>query len=30
MGDEILEPEDFKREIEQRFGQAFPRYNGHK
>jgi hypothetical protein len=25
MGDEILEPEDFKREIEQRFGQAFPK-----
>ena len=24
MGDEILEPEDFKREIEQRFGQAYP------
>jgi hypothetical protein len=25
MGDEILEPEDFKRDIEQRFGQAFPK-----
>ena len=25
MGDEILEPEDFKREIEQRFGQAYPK-----
>jgi hypothetical protein len=25
MGDEILEPEDFQRQIEQRFGRAFPR-----
>ena len=25
MGDEILEPEDFKREVEQRFGKAFPK-----
>ena len=25
MGNEILEPEDFKREVEQRFGQAFPK-----
>jgi hypothetical protein len=24
MGDEFLEPEDFKREVEQRFGKAFP------
>lgn len=24
MGDEILEPEDFKRQIEQGFGKAFP------
>ena len=25
MGDDILEPEDFKREVEQRFGKAFPK-----
>jgi hypothetical protein len=25
MGDEILEPEDFKRQVEQRFGKAFPK-----
>src|SRR5258708_37458774 len=25
MGDEILEPEDFQREIEQRFGRAYPK-----
>ena len=25
MGDEILEPEDFTRQVEQRFGKAFPK-----